>query len=542
MASLFSADYKHLAWNSTSLLQQESILPILFKRPHQSRARLEHSTNRFLSVALSSRSRGGSFFQNPKSLNLKGSEGRPFTRVVAQAGRSRPKLPQPIRTHRRRRERPLDGRQPDPAGNIHKHKPDTTKEPEPYIRHPDDYYKYGPYGPYDYKAGVVGTAIPVTSLTQEYAFMWSSIKDLKEQEQADIHNACVRYDNRVQTFDASKGLKFFYVFVRVPFYVGPEPPWKQWTLVSEITVESSEDLDKMNLISRLNDHIRNRITRHTGWFRPDLIYVKTKRRRFQIRFEPEMEFIAELRRLLMESAGEPNEKESYYGVFCGILGLDVNARHEDVTSRYEESPEETQLACLEHLLSKHPVELLHRMPYPNRGMWAAGQSSGDISKTSNDASSMSPPAQPRTHMIDEGEQSNVVHYYDDEGLSESDEDEDKEAESEEDWDDLDDPEIRARMRERFSQLKDDEPTVLNGDDYKGNAMDSEDEEEFEDEEGEVNAGDVAVSDVHMREGDSVLKAAARPYSYVNLIREMVMLREMLLQKKRRLQQIEAGQL
>ncbi|MCO5573836.1 hypothetical protein L7F22_027611 [Adiantum nelumboides] len=352
--------------------------------------------------------------------------------------------------------------------------------------------------------------IPATSHDQDYFVMWSSIRDLKHQEEVDIQDACIRYHNRVRLFDERVGLQFFYVFVRLPYHAWHEQPWRQWTLVAEITAESGEELDKDILMERLDYSIRNKITKFTAWFRPDLIYVKPKRVGYQVRFENERESLMELRSTLMKSAGDPDEEDSYYGVFCRILGLDVNASHEDITAKYEASPLEIQLACLEHLLSNHPVKLLYPIPYLNRSLWTRKQSADEITMTNTSEAS----SQMDVEDNEEGS-SNVV---DDEEYSESDEaeDEDVEEDDDEDWDNLNENEIEARVRKGLPDLKDEEPAVLDVNDFSSDVADS-DDEEFE---GKRN---VRLS--------YMLKAAVRPYTYVNFIREMVILRGALLEKK-----------
>ncbi|KAH7430349.1 hypothetical protein KP509_09G094800 [Ceratopteris richardii] len=344
--------------------------------------------------------------------------------------------------------------------------------------------------------------------------MWSTIKDLKHYEQVEIEDACIEYHNRVQYFNQQIGVKYFYVFVRCTYNYGPEPPWKQWTLVAEVALESTEDLDKEIVISKLTNSIRNRITQYTSWFRPDLIHVKPKRRRYQARFEPELEFIGELKKIFYQSAGESDEADSYYGKFCHILGEDVNASAEEISSKFEAASEDVKLACLEHLLTQHPIELLHYIPYPRRSIWSAQQPSreGDSVKSS------------RISMNNESIAENDNDPDDDH--SDNDELEGEEAGNMaqyENWDDLDDDEIESRLNRGADDLSDDEPQGMDSSELEEDVIDSDDN-------GDMRIGDQGRG---LPIENSFLKAAARPYTYVNFVREMAVLHEIILERKRR---------
>lgn len=446
------------------------------------------------------------------------------------------------------------------AIDSHEPQPKRPKIPQPYVRHPDDYYKYGPFGPYAYKADVVGTP-KKARLSHENVTMWSPVKDEAHFEQIAISDAIIDYENRIRDFDEDAELQFFLVFVRQPLKVAYyEPPWKEWTLVSQVTVASGEELDKLTLMSRLHQRIKNSITKCAGWFRPDLVYVKKPR--YQVRFEPQREYIKELEKLL-EPVGEAHERDSFYGEWCKILGVDVDASHEEVTSKYEQAREEQKLECLGHLFCFNPVQLLHPMPRP--GGWVKRDRKG--SKTTATKSS----TQPRSNLRDNardglGRKPDVLHN-------------EVEDEGEGGRRDLDSGEEEEFADDKFEgeyhdMVSDDEDDANSGEEeYEGDKYDADyhdiDKVEVEEKQavdswndeakgndhdadlwskthdtsyalGENDAeSDSDAIDVDVEETDGerqtdpfLLTAAIRPFTYVNLIRETVMFRDILLQEKK----------
>ncbi|KAF2314390.1 hypothetical protein GH714_025993 [Hevea brasiliensis] len=85
--------------------------------------------------------------------------------------------------------------------------------------------------------------------------------------------------------------------MRHPKWRLSEQPWQQWTLVSEVVLEAGKQrIDKWNLMARLGNQTRELITQCAAWFRPDIIYVK--RPVYQCRFEPQVDFFRALTPLL----------------------------------------------------------------------------------------------------------------------------------------------------------------------------------------------------------------------------------------------------
>ncbi|XP_065861955.1 uncharacterized protein [Euphorbia lathyris] len=243
---------------------------------------------------------------------------------------------------------------------------------DPNLKHPYDWYKYGEFGPYSWRGVVVGDPI-AGKFTDERATMYGEVKDQEEWERIEQFEMAVDCQERLKKMDKSVGFRHYWVFVRHPKWRLNEQPWQQWTLVSEVIVEASKQrrIDKWNLMGRLGNTARELITQCAAWLRPDIIYVK--RPVYQVRFEPQEDFF----RGLMPFLDPKTEKDflfelrsedggsvqfcTYYEGLCKIVKVNKKAFVDDVVNAYEKLSEEKKNMCLEFLLSNHPVPLLH--PY-----------------------------------------------------------------------------------------------------------------------------------------------------------------------------------
>ncbi|CAM8992238.1 unnamed protein product [Rhodiola kirilowii] len=241
---------------------------------------------------------------------------------------------------------------------------------DPNLKHPYDWYKYGEYGPYSWRGIVVGDPI-IGTPADERVTMIGEVKDQEEWEQIEMHEMGVDFGTRLQEMDESKGFRYFWVFVRHPKWRVSELPWQQWTLVCEVVLEAGDQrLDKWNLMARLGSKARQMVTQCAAWMRPDIIYVKKPV--YQCRFEPQDKFFEVLRPLLdPETEGEylfelrsddgRVEYCTYFGGLCRIVKVSPKAYVDDVVKGYVKLSDEKKSKCLEFLLTNHPIQLLH--PY-----------------------------------------------------------------------------------------------------------------------------------------------------------------------------------
>ncbi|XP_030457910.2 uncharacterized protein LOC115678651 [Syzygium oleosum] len=241
---------------------------------------------------------------------------------------------------------------------------------DPSLRHPHDWYKYGEFGPYSWRGVVVGDPIR-GRFSDERVTIISEVRDHEEWEKIEQFDMAADFGKRMKEMDKSVGFRYFWVFVRHPKWRLRESPWQQWTLVAEVVLEAGKQrLDKWNLMGRLGNTARNLITRCAAWMRPDIIYVK--RPVYQCRFEPQDDFF----RLLMPFLDPRTERDflfevkngdgtvelcTYFNGLCKILRASPKAFVDDVVKAYEKSSDEKKNECLEFLLTNHPAELLH--PY-----------------------------------------------------------------------------------------------------------------------------------------------------------------------------------
>lgn len=241
---------------------------------------------------------------------------------------------------------------------------------DPNLRHPYDWYKYGEFGPYSWRGVVLGD--PVRGrFTDERVTIINEVRDHEEWEKIEQFEMASEYNKRLKQMDQSKGLRYFWVFVRHPRWRISELPWQQWTLVSEVVVEAGKQrLDKWNLMGRLGNKARSLITQCAAWMRPDIIYVK--RPVYQCRFEPQENFINALIPFLdpkteheylfgLENDDGTVDMCTYFGGLCKIVKINQKAFVDDVVNAYQKLSDEKKSKCLEFLLMNHPVQLLH--PY-----------------------------------------------------------------------------------------------------------------------------------------------------------------------------------
>ncbi|XP_010036531.2 uncharacterized protein LOC104425526 [Eucalyptus grandis] len=241
---------------------------------------------------------------------------------------------------------------------------------DPNLRHPYDWYKYGEFGPYSWRGVVVGDPIR-GRFSDEQVTLISEVRDHEEWEKIEQFDMAADFGKRLKEMDKSVGFRYFWVFVRHPKWRVREAPWQQWTLVAEVVLEAGKQrLDKWNLMGRLGNKARKLITQCAAWMRPDIIYVKKPV--YQCRFEPQDDFF----RLLTPFLDPRTEKDflfevknddgtvqlcTYFNGLCKILRANPKAFVDDVIKAYEKSSDEKKNECLEFLLTNHPAELLH--PY-----------------------------------------------------------------------------------------------------------------------------------------------------------------------------------
>ncbi|PKI52031.1 hypothetical protein CRG98_027577 [Punica granatum] len=241
---------------------------------------------------------------------------------------------------------------------------------DPELRHPYDWYKYGEYGPYSWRGVVVGEPIR-GRFSDECVTMIGEVRSHEEWEKIEQFEMASEFGKRVKEMDKNVGFRYFWVFVRHPKWRISDPPWEQWTLISEVVLEAGKQrLDKWSLMGRLGNKARSLVTQCAAWMRPDIIYVK--RPVYQCRFEPQDNFFRALtpfldprteREFQFEVVNEDGSVElsTYFGGLCKIVKVNPKAFVDDVVKAYERLSDERRSECLRFLLENHPVELLH--PY-----------------------------------------------------------------------------------------------------------------------------------------------------------------------------------
>nr|GMD84162.1 uncharacterized protein LOC109150618 [Ipomoea batatas] len=241
---------------------------------------------------------------------------------------------------------------------------------DPNLKHPYDWYKYGEFGPYSWRGVVLGDPIR-GGMSDECVTMMGEVKDQEEWDKIEQFDMTQDFLKGLNAMDENVGRRYFWVFVRHPRWKTSDLAWEQWTLVSEVVVEAgNQRLDKWSLMGRLGNYSRRSITRCAAWMRPDIVYVK--RPVYQCRFEPQDEFFKALTPLLdpqteQDFLFELNKDDgsielcTYFAGLCKIVKVNPKAFVDDVVKAYEKLSEEKKSKCLKFLLQNHPVPLLH--PY-----------------------------------------------------------------------------------------------------------------------------------------------------------------------------------
>lgn len=241
---------------------------------------------------------------------------------------------------------------------------------DPNLKHPYDWYKYGDFGPYSWRGVVLGDPIR-GRFSDECVTLMGEVRNVEEWEKIEQFEMAREFQRRLDAMNQNVKFRYFWVFVRHPRWRISDLPWQQWTLVSEVVLEAGEQrLDKWNLMGRLGNKARAMITQCAAWMRPDIIYVKKPV--FQCRFEPQDDFFKALtpyldpeteRDYLFELVHDDGRVEycTYYGGLCRTVKVNQKAFVDDVANAYEKLSDEKKSKCLEFLLKNHPVQLLH--PY-----------------------------------------------------------------------------------------------------------------------------------------------------------------------------------
>lgn len=363
----------------------------------------------------------------------------------------------------------------------------------------DDYYKYGPFGPHAWKGVCVGTPRKGT-LCDKLVVFFSTVENEEEHELGDIQDAITGYAKRVDQMD-DENVQYYFAFVRQIVKVPGQSPWEEWALVAQVAVESEAELEKESLGSKLDRRMWELLTRCVAWYRPDLIYVK--RPAYQVRFEPQKEFLEGWLTLL-----DPGNHhgDSYYQTLCKLLGVDENENAEQVATIFDGFSEEKKMECVEHVLTSHPVCLL--TPFIAQSLKV---------KPVNGMSTTPTESFDRENEIDSVEDAG--------DYSDTNEDEDFEPDMEAfnaqfgeefDFDEQDDRsewEREALAAEAMQESPD--AQTLHADDEYWNAQALKVEE--------------TVEETETEQLEPFLDAALRPFTYTNLIKEIFIVRRALME-------------
>uniref|UniRef100_A0A0A9DLH3 Uncharacterized protein n=1 Tax=Arundo donax TaxID=35708 RepID=A0A0A9DLH3_ARUDO len=199
----------------------------------------------------------------------------------------------------------------------------------------------------------------------------SEVDDHEEWDRIEQFDMSNQFSHRLNELGDAVGFRYYWVFVRHPRWRPEERPWEQWTLSAEVAVQADKDqrLDKWSLMGRFGNPTRELITRCAAWTRPDIIYVR--RPLYQSRFEPQEDFFSKLRPLV-DPATENQFlfdlvldgqviRTTYFGGLCRIVKANPKAYVDDVVNAFSGLSDSDKSRCLEFLLTNHPMELLH--PY-----------------------------------------------------------------------------------------------------------------------------------------------------------------------------------
>ncbi|KAJ4806793.1 hypothetical protein LUZ62_019359 [Rhynchospora pubera] len=430
---------------------------------------------------------------------------------------------------------------------------------DPNLRHPHDWYKYGQYGPFSWRGIVVGPPIR-GRFSDDRVTLMQEVSSDEEWEKIEQFEMAKEYSHRLEKLNSKIGLRHYWVFVRHPKWRPSELPWQQWTLVAEVAVEASrkERIDKWKLMTRLGNRTRALITKCAGWFRPDIIYVK--RPLYQCRFEPQIDFFRPLGPILDPETEKDflfildptSPPVTYFQGLCKILKVNPKSYVDDVVNAYEKLDDEGKSRCLEFLLGNHPTELLH--PFTKEWKVKLEEMELGCDAPDDDSDVEESDGAHVSEWIEEGDDNDDDDDdYDEEEEEEEDDDdiidvEGKEEEGEEDEDDDEeeseeywDQQWDKAMKSSKDMEKLVERSVKASTDYYKRQIEEEERMRGEEELGST----VAVEEMRREEERArerererkekkklksdvppglFMKAAVRPFTYRNLVKEIVLMR------------------
>lgn len=417
---------------------------------------------------------------------------------------------------------------------------------DPRLRHPHDWYKYGRYGPYNWRGIVVGPPIR-GRFSDDRVSLMEQVHDHEEWDRIEQFDMCNQFTHRLNELSDGVGFRYYWVFVRHPKWRPDEKPWEQWTLSAEVAVQASKDerLDKWSLMGRFGNPTRELITRCAAWTRPDIIYVK--RPLYQSRFEPQEDFFSKLRPLV-DPATENNflfdleldgqvVRTSYFGGLCKIVKSNPKAYVDDVVNAYSRLSDADKSRCLEFLLTNHPMDLLH--PYTKE--WKVKLEELELGCDAPDESEDEVGDDDGIEVVDCIEENEVDDddYYEDEDETDAHEDlKADEAENVEDSEEYWDEQWEKAMRSSDKMEKLVKTSIEASNEYSKQQKDLEKEMEWKmaranaiirEQEAEVeeeSARRRTAKDGNQNDANTglFLRAAVRPFTYRNLVKEIVLMR------------------
>ncbi|PAN38906.1 hypothetical protein PAHAL_7G206300 [Panicum hallii] len=426
---------------------------------------------------------------------------------------------------------------------------------DPRLRHPHDWYKYGRYGPYHWRGIVVGPPIR-GRFSDDRVSLMEEVHDHEEWDRIEQFDMCNQYSHRLNELADGPGFRHYWVFVRHPRWRPDEKPWEQWTLSAEVAVQAGKEerLDKWSLMGRFGNPTRELITRCAAWTRPDIIYVK--RPLYQSRFEPQEDFFKKLRPLV-DPATEGNFlfdleldgqviRTTYFGGLCRIVKANPKAYVDDVVNAYSRLSEADQSRCLEFLLKNHPMELLH--PYTKE--WKVKLEEMELGCDAPDESDDDVGDDDENDIVDwikDDEADDVLDGgdsdYEDEDVVDTNEDlEADEVENSEDSEKYWDEQWKKALRSSDKMEKLVRTSIEASNEHikqqmelekemewkmdRANAMVMEQEQTEKDEEEQHSTKSRSAEDRSQSDANTglFLRAAVRPFTYRNLVKEIVLLR------------------
>ncbi|RLM65231.1 uncharacterized protein C2845_PM16G11980 [Panicum miliaceum] len=426
---------------------------------------------------------------------------------------------------------------------------------DPRLRHPHDWYKYGRYGPYHWRGIVVGPPIR-GRFSDDRVSLMEEVHDHEEWDRIEQFDMCNQYSHRLNELADGPGFRHYWVFVRHPRWRPDEKPWEQWTLSAEVAVQAGKEerLDKWSLMGRFGNPTRELITRCAAWTRPDIIYVK--RPLYQSRFEPQEDFFKKLRPLV-DPATEGNFlfdleldgqviRTTYFGGLCRIVKANPKAYVDDVVNAYSRLSEADQSRCLEFLLKNHPMELLH--PYTKE--WKVKLEEMELGCDAPDESDDDVGDDDENDIVDwikDDEADDVLDGgdsdYEDEDVVDTNEDlEADEVENSEDSEKYWDEQWKKALRSSDKMEKLVRTSIGASNEHikqqmelekemewkmdRANAMVMEQEQTEKDEEQQHSTKSRSAEDRSQSDANTglFLRAAVRPFTYRNLVKEIVLLR------------------